>query len=55
MFYPEKLSESELLHFYSPNLGICHMKCTKNNLTLKCYNDKLELEYNYKINKLIDK
>lgn len=51
MFYPDKLSENELLHFYSPNLGMCHMKSTKNNLTLKCYNDKLDLEYSYKITK----
>ena len=51
MFYPEKLNETELLHFYSPNLGICHMKCTKKTLSLTCYNDKLKEEYSFKINK----
>ena len=51
MFYPDKLNDNELLHFYSPNLGICHMKCTKKTLSLTCYNENLKEEYKYQIKK----
>ena len=51
IFFPEKLKNDELLHFFSPNLGVCHMKCNKKTLSLTCYNDKLKEEYSYKIKK----
>ena len=52
LFYPEKMdNDNSILEFFSPNLGVCHMKCNKDSLTLICYNELLEKEYQYKINK----
>jgi len=51
MIYRDNLNENELLHMYSPNLGFCHMKCTKKTLSLICYNEKLKEEYKYQIKK----
>ena len=52
IFYPEKMdNDNSILEFFSPNLGVCHMKCNKDSLTLICYNELLEKEYQYKINK----
>ena len=52
LFYPENMNDdNSILEFFSPNLGSCHMKCKKDSLTLICYNELLEKEYQYKINK----
>ena len=52
IFYPEKMnSDNSILEFFSPNLGVCHMKCKKDSLTLICYNELLEKEYQYRIKK----
>ena len=48
IFYPEKMdNDNSILEFFSPNLGVCHMKCNKDSLTLICYNELLEKEYQY--------
>jgi len=39
------------LKFYSPNLGLCHMKCDDNTLTLICYNELLKEEYEHVVKK----
>ena len=39
------------LLFYSPNLGVCHMKATKSALNFTCYNEELKKEYSYTLNK----
>ena len=52
LFYPENMNhDNSILHYFSPNLGVCHMKCTRKSLTLTCYNEKLQKEYQYKIKK----
>jgi tartrate-resistant acid phosphatase type 5 len=52
LFYPKNLDkDNSILYFYSPNLGVCHMKCSNNSLHLLCYNEKLEEEYKYTIRK----
>jgi len=52
MIYLDKLyADKSILEFFSPNLGVCHMKCNKNSLVLICYNEFLEEEYRYKIKK----
>tara|TARA_B110000285_G_scaffold3865_1_gene4052 strand:+ start:1726 stop:2550 length:825 start_codon:yes stop_codon:yes gene_type:complete len=52
LFYPEKMNnDNSILEFFSPNLGVCHMKCKKDSLTLTCYNELLEKEYTYRIKK----
>jgi len=52
LFYPENMNkDNSILYFFSPNLGICHMKATEKTLILKCYNEKLKEEYDYKITK----
>ena len=52
LFYPEKMdNDNSILEFFSPNLGVCHMKCKKDSLTLTCYNELLEKEYQYRIKK----
>ena len=52
IFYPEKMdSDNSILEFFSPNLGVCHMKCNANSLSLTCYNENLEKEYRYLIKK----
>ena len=39
------------LEYFSPNLGVCYMKCNDNSLSLTCYNEKLQKEYNYTMKK----
>ena len=52
LFYPNNLEQNNsILHFFSPNLGICHMKINHNSLRLICYNEKLEEEYSYVLTK----
>jgi len=52
LFYPKNMDkDNSILHFYSPNLGVCHMKCTDKSLNLICYNEKLKEEYSYLIKK----
>jgi len=52
IFYPENMDDdNSILEFFSPNLGVCHMKCNKDSLTLTCYNELLEKEYTYRIKK----
>ena len=43
--------DKSVLKFFSPNLGVCHMKCNNNSMVLTCYNELLEKEYQYKIKK----
>ena len=51
-FYLKNMDfDNSILEYFSPNLGVCHMKCDKNSLSLTCYNEHLEKEYNYKIKK----
>ena len=35
--------------FFSPNLGICHMKCNNKSMTLTCYNELLQKEYSIQL------
>ena len=52
LFYPENMNhDNSILHYFSPNLGVCHMKCNSKSLTLTCYNEKLQKEYQYTIKK----
>ena len=52
LFYPENMNhDNSILHYFSPHLGVCHMKCTRKSLTLTCYNEKLQKEYQYTIKK----
>jgi len=52
LFHPKNLDkDNSILNFYSPNLGVCHMKCSNNSLHLLCYNEKLQEEYKYTIKK----
>jgi hypothetical protein len=52
LFYPQNMdSDNSILEFFSPNLGVCHMKCNANSLSLTCYNENLEKEYRYLIKK----
>jgi len=52
IFYPQNMDpDNSILEFFSPNLGVCHMKCNKDSLVLTCYNELLEKEYTYKIKK----
>ena len=44
-------NDNSILHYFSPYLGVCHMKCTRKSLTLTCYNEKLKKEYQYTIKK----
>lgn len=37
--------DNSQLDFFSPNLGVCHMKCNNQKLTLTCYNESLQKEY----------
>lgn len=51
-FYPKNMDAgNSILQYFSPNLGVCHMKCSKSSLTLICYNESLKKEYEYKIKK----
>jgi len=51
-FYPDNMNyDSSILDFFSPNLGICHMKCNNKSLSLTCYNEKLQKEYHYAMKK----
>ena len=50
LFLDNMNMDNSILEYFSPNLGVCHMKCSDKILTLTCYNDKLEKEYQYKIN-----
>jgi len=48
IFYPEKMDDdNSILEFFSPNLGVCHMKCKNDSLVLTYYNELLEKEYQY--------
>lgn len=52
IFNTENLNKTKSkLHFFSPNLGFCHVKSTDNKLNLTCYDSKLNIEYKYSINK----
>jgi tartrate-resistant acid phosphatase type 5 len=52
LFYPQNMdADGSILEFYSPNIGVCHMKCKKDSLVLTCYNELLEKEYRYHIKK----
>ena len=52
LFYLDNLkNDNSILHYFSPHLGVCHMKCTRKSLTLTCYNEKLQKEYQYTIKK----
>ena len=43
--------DNSILQYFSPNLGVCHMKIDNHSLKLICYNEKLEEEYKYTIKK----
>ena len=45
VFLEKTDQDNSILEYFSPNLGICHMKCDNNSLTLTCYNELLEEEY----------
>ncbi len=50
LFYPENMNfDDSILEYFSPNLGVCHMKCDGKSLSLICYNEKLQKEFNYSI------
>ena len=51
-FYPDKMDQDDsILEYFSPNLGVCYMKCNDNSLSLTCYNERLQKEYNYTMKK----
>ena len=41
--------DNSQLDFFSPNLGICHMKCNNKSMTLTCYNELLQKEYSIQL------
>lgn len=43
--------DNSQLDFFSPNLGVCHMKCDDKSLSLTCFNEFLQKEYNYTMKK----
>ena len=43
--------DNSQLDFFSPNLGVCHMKCNDKSMTLTCFNESLQKEYNYTMKK----
>ena len=52
ILYPKNLKkDNSILQYFSPNLGVCHMKIDNHSLKLICYNEKLEEEYKYTIKK----
>ena len=52
ILYPKNLKkDNSILQYFSPNLGVCHMKIDNHSLKLIFYNEKLEEEYKYTIKK----
>ena len=45
VFLEKTKYDNSQLDFFSPNLGVCHMKCDNKKLTLTCYNESLQKEY----------
>ena len=46
----KKLDEDgSKLKFFSPELGVCHFKATKDSITLTCYTENLKKEFKYTI------
>ena len=43
--------DKSILQYFSPNLGVCHMKVYDQSLKLICYNEKLQEEYEYTLTK----
>ena len=43
--------DNSRLDFFSPNLGVCHMKCDNKSMSLTCFNEFLQKEYNYTMKK----
>ena len=41
--------DDSILDFFSPNLGVCHMKCNNKSMTLTCYNELLQKEYSIQL------
>ena len=41
--------DNSRLDFFSPNLGVCHMKCDNKSMSLTCYNELLQKEYHIKL------
>ena len=52
LYYPDNMkADGSKLKFFSPNLGVCHFKATKDTLTLTCYTETLRKEKTYTISK----
>jgi len=47
LFLEKTDQDNSVLEYFSPNLGVCHMKCNEKVFSLTCYNEHLEEEYQY--------
>jgi len=51
-FYLDKMNKDKsILEYFSPNPGVCHMKCDNKSFSLTCYNELLQKEYKYTMKK----
>jgi len=41
--------DNSQLEYFSPNLGVCHMKCNDKSMNLTCFNESLQKEYSIKL------
>ena len=51
VFLEKTKYDNSQLDFFSPNLGVCHMKCNNKSMSLTCFNESLKKEYNYTMKK----
>lgn len=49
VFLEKTKYDNSQLDFFSPNLGVCHMKCDDKSMTLTCFNESLQKEYSIKL------
>ena len=45
VFLEKTQYDNSRLDFFSPNLGVCHMKCNNKTMSLTCFNESLQKEY----------
>ena len=52
LYYPDNMKAyGSKLKFFSPELGVCHFKATKDSIILTCYTETLRKEKTYTISK----
>ena len=49
LFFNNLKKDNSVLYYFSPNLGVCHMKCDEISINLTCYNENLIKEYSHTI------